>query len=262
MNDHELAVFLADTAGKHLIALREATDIDFSDRAATAAFEKIADKAANDYLIEQLQSWRPGDAILSEESPDSDARLNSERVWIIDPVDGTKEYSRKEPEFAVHVALWQAGRLVAGAIAIPNHDYVWSTQDSPLQIHPQEIDRPLMIVASHREPSSTIDILERHLTQYADEHGFAGVAVMHCGSVGGKVHQLLAGIGDVYVSSVGFYEWDSAAPTVVAQHHGFTVTDFSGADLIFNTMPPKTDSYVVTHPWLHDTVLQAVQEVR
>ena len=262
MNDHELAVFLADTAGKRLIALRNESNLDFSDRVATAAFEKVADKSANDYLIEQLNALRPNDAILSEESPDSDTRLSAERVWIIDPVDGTKEYSRDEPEFAVHVALWQSGELIAGAIAIPNHDFVWSTQNQPLQLHAQEIDRPLMIVASHRETTATIDALERHLTRYAEEHGFAGVAVMHCGSVGGKVHQLLAGIGDVYVSSVGFYEWDSAAPTAVAMHHGFSVTDFTGAPLTFNKMPPKTDSYIVTHSWLYDTVLQAMQDVQ
>ncbi|MEY4322892.1 MAG: hypothetical protein RL410_673 [Actinomycetota bacterium] len=262
MNDHELAVFLADTAGKRLIALRNETEIDFSDRAATAAFEKVADKAANDYLIEQLKSLRPGDSILSEESPDSEVRLSANRVWIIDPVDGTKEYSRNEPEFAVHVALWQSGALIAAAIAIPNHDFVWSTLDAPLQVHAQEIDRPLMIVASHRETAATIERLERHLSHYADEHGFAGVAVMHCGSVGGKVHQLLAGVGDVYVSSVGFYEWDSAAPTAVALHHGFAVSDFSGAQLTFNAMPPKTDSYIVTHPWLYETVLHAMQDVQ
>jgi 3'(2'), 5'-bisphosphate nucleotidase len=259
MNDHELTAFLAEAAGQRLLEMRASAQVDFTDVDATSALEKSADAASNEFLIEQLRSLRPLDAILSEESPDSDARLLAQRVWIIDPVDGSKEFGRNEPEFAIHVALWEKGALVAGAVAVPNADMVWSTGDvAPLR-QPLHLARPLVVVASSREKHSTIERLEHHLGLYAHEHGFAGVSVMHCGSVGGKVHQLLQGVADVYVSTAGFFEWDSAAPTVVAQHYGFVVTDVVGHELTFNQMPPRTESFVVTHSWLHETVINALR---
>lgn len=259
MNDHEVAVFLAQAAGQRLLEMRDAAGIDFRDPQSVHELEIAADKASNDFLIEQLQLLRPDDAILSEEAPDSDARLSSSRVWIIDPVDGSKEFARNEPEFAVHVALWEGGQLVAGAVAVPNADVVWSTNDGEMTPQPQRLERPLTIVASTRESIETVQCLENHLSLFAREHGFAGVSVMHCGSVGGKVHQILQSVADVYVSTSGFFEWDSAAPTVVALHHGFVVTDANGEPLKFNQSPPRTDSFVVTHSWLHETVINALR---
>lgn len=260
MNDHELAVFLADAAGKRLLALRDAQQVEAGDEAAAHQLAKLGDASANDFLLEQLALHRPEDAVLSEEAADSSARLGAQRVWIIDPVDGTYEYARSQPEFAVHVALWNAleGRLIAGAVAIPNHDLVWSTEDEPRDVDTLFIDRPLMIIASPREPQATIVRLQEGLAGVAADHGFPGVAVMNCGSVGGKVHQILAGVADVYVSSVGFYEWDSAAPTAVALHHGLIVSDITGESLTFNTMPPRTPSFVAARPWLYEAVRAAL----
>lgn len=260
MNDHELAVFLADAAGKRLLVLRESHPVEPGDESAAHALAKRGDADANDFLLEQLALHRPEDSVLSEEALDSSGRLAAERVWIIDPVDGTYEYARSQPEFAVHVALWNAtaNRLIAGAVAIPNHDLVWSTQDEPLDVDTLFIDRPLMIIASPREPQATIVRLEEGLADVAMAHGFPGVAVMNCGSVGGKVHQILAGVADVYVSSVGFNEWDSAAPAAVALHHGLRVSDITGADLTFNMMPPRTPSFIAARPWLYEAARAAL----
>ena len=260
MNDNELALFLADATGKRLLQMREGAAVDPLDLAAVQSLEKSADAQANEFLIDQLAQLRPDDAVLSEESPDSSARLSAERVWIIDPVDGSKEFARSKPEFAVHVALWERGELKVGAVAIPNHDVVWTTADVVQTSNAQRLDRPLVIATSNREPQQNVELLERHMAKYAEKHGYPGAAILHCGSVGGKVHQLLSGVADVYASSVGFYEWDSAAPTVVATHHGLAVCDFDGNALVFNKMPPRTESFIVTHPWLQQTVLRAVQD--
>ena len=261
MNDHELAVMLADAAGKRLLALRAETPVAHGDETAAHALAKRGDSEANEFLLEELRIHRPDDAVLSEEAADSAERLGADRVWIIDPVDGTYEYARSQPEFAVHVALWSASekRLIAGAVAIPNHDFVWSTQDEPRDVNTLYIDRPLMIIASPRETQKTIEDLKEGLADFAAEHGFPGVAVMNCGSVGGKVHQILSGVADVYVSSVGFFEWDSAAPAAVALHHGLTVTQITGEPLDFNNMPPKTPSFLAARPWLHAAARAALQ---
>ena len=261
MNDHELAVFLADAAGKRLLALRASQAVEPGDESAAHALAKLGDADANEFLLEQLALHRPEDAVLSEEALDSRDRLGAERVWIIDPVDGTYEYARSQPEFAVHIALWNAtsNSLIAGAVAIPNHDLVWSTQDEPGDVDTLFIDRPLMIIASPREPQHTITRLQEGLADVATQHGFPGVAVMNCGSVGGKVHQILSGVADVYVSSVGFNEWDSAAPAAVGLHHGLRVSDITGAALTFNMMPPRTPSFVAARPWLYEAACAALQ---
>jgi len=260
MNDHELAVFLADAAGKRLLQIREEAAVAQGDESAAAALAKVGDSRANDFLLEQLAAFRPDDAVLSEEALDSEARLTSNRVWIIDPVDGTYEYARSQPEFAVHVALWDnvESEFIAGAVSIPNHDLVWSTDDEPRDMNVLHIDRPLMIIASPREPETTIIKLREGLAEIAEAHGFPGIAVMNCGSVGGKVHQILSGVADVYVSSVGFFEWDSAAPAAVALHHGLQVEAIAGAALTFNRMPPRTPSFLCARPWLFDAARTAL----
>lgn len=260
MNDHELAIFLADAAGKRLLELRAQTSVPHGDESAAKELAKLGDSQANDFLLEQLKLHRPDDAVLSEEAADSDVRLGAERVWIIDPVDGTYEYARSLPEFAVHVALWNGveKRLIAGAVAIPNHDLVWSTQDDAQDVERLFLDRPLMIIASPREPVATITKLQAGLAEIAAEHGFPGIAVMNCGSVGGKVHQILTGVADVYVSTVGFFEWDSAAPAAVALHHGLRVTEITGEPLQFNNMPPRTPSFLAARPWIYEAARAAL----
>ena len=261
MNDHELAAWLAQTAGQQLLKLRAETVVPAGDDVAAKALALKGDSSANDYLIAELIKHRPEDSILSEEAKDDDIRLSANRVWIIDPVDGTYEYTRSLPEFAVHVALWDASekRLIAGAISLPNHDLVYATNDVPLDVDRIDTSRPLTIFASPRETIEVVEKLKTGLAAIAAEYGFSGVEVRNCGSVGGKVYQILSGAADVYVSSVGFYEWDSAAPAVVAAHHGLQVSDISQSSLIFNQMPPKTPSFLAARPWLYAAAVAALR---
>lgn len=260
MNDHELAIHLAREAGRMLLGVREEAAVPEGDDAAAKALANRGDSESNDWLLEQLREHRPEDAVLSEEAQDSSARLGAKRVWIIDPVDGTYEYARSLPEFAVHIALWdnEAAEFIAGAVSIPNHDLVWSTADEPGEVDVKVQGRPLMIIASPREPKEMVEKLRSGLREFAAEHGYAGIEVMNCGSVGGKVHQILTGKADVYVSSVGFFEWDSAAPTAIASHHGLRVTQLTGERLTFNHMPPRTPSFLAARPWLHAAAVAAL----
>lgn len=260
MNDHELAVFLAREAGNYLLRIRAEAEVPAGDEAAAKDLAKSGDSLSNDWLLGQLAEFRPGDSVLSEEAADDAGRLQADRVWIIDPVDGTYEYARSLPEFAVHIALWDnlAGRLIAGAVSIPNHDLVWSTGDDPVEVDVKVKDRPLMIIASPREPKEMVERLRTGIADFAAEHGYREITVMNCGSVGGKVHQILTGVADVYVSSVGFFEWDSAAPTAIAGHHGLKVTQITGDPLVFNQMPPRTPSFLAARPWLHQAAVAAL----
>lgn len=260
VNDHELAIYLARAAGAMLLDVRREAAVPKGDEAAAKALAKHGDLTSNEWLLAQLSEHRPEDAVLSEEAADNEVRLGSRRVWIIDPVDGTFEYARSLPEFAVHIALWdaEADRLIAGAVSIPNHDLVWSTIDEPSDVDLKYSHRPLTIIASPREPVEMVERLREGLREFAAANGYDDIAVMNCGSVGGKVHQILTGVADVYVSSVGFQEWDSAAPTAIAHHHGLTVTQINGERLTFNHMPPKTPSFLAARPWLHAAAVQAL----
>lgn len=259
MNDHELAAELAAAAGRQLLELRAQYSVP--DEAAARALAKLADQLANDWLLQQLAELRPDDAVLSEEAEDDLARVQAQRVWIIDPVDGTYEFARRLADFAVHVALWDnsAGSFTAAAVAVPDHGAVWATDSAAAAI---ESDRTqLTVVSSTREPKPVLAKLQVELSNIAAALGYAGVEFRTLGSVGGKVHQLLAGHADVYLSTTGFWEWDAAAPAAVAQQQGFQVTDLQGAALRFNQVPPRVSSFVVAKPQLHEFVINALAEV-
>jgi 3'(2'), 5'-bisphosphate nucleotidase len=261
MNDHELALEIATRAGEIVIKIRNSANIDPLDEKAAKELAVKADLSANDYLIEQLAVHRPADAVLSEESADSDHRLSADRVWIIDPVDGTYEYARSLPECAIHVALWSSSekKLIAGAVVLPEHKFAWTTTEVK-SVKVREIQaRPFVIIASPRENKDLLGMLKLGLMPKVEALGYTGVEIANCGSVGGKVDRVLTGRADLYVSSAGFNEWDSAAPTAIGLHQGLAVTDMEGLDLVFNRMPPKTASYVATWPHHQAMVLEVLK---
>src|SRR5688572_16247590 len=116
LDDHELARALADAAGEVLLGLRERTGTDGD----AGQLRADGDRQSHLFLMEQLAEARPDDAVLSEEGKDDPVRLEADRVWIIDPLDGTREFGEvPRDDWAVHVALWERGELVAGAVARP-----------------------------------------------------------------------------------------------------------------------------------------------
>jgi 3'(2'), 5'-bisphosphate nucleotidase len=241
--------------------IRNATPIDPSDNEAAKKLAVTADLTSNDYLLEQLAIHRPEDAVLSEESADSNNRLSADRVWIIDPVDGTYEYARSLPECAIHVALWSSSqnKLIAGAVVLPEHKFAWTTTVVKDVTVREGGPRPFVIIASPRESKDLLAMLTAGLIPKVEALGYTGVEIDNCGSVGGKVDRVLTGRADLYVSSAGFNEWDSAAPTAIGLHQGLVVTDMEGRDLVFNQMPPKTASYVATWPQHQAMVLSVLK---
>ena len=261
MNDHEVARDIAKKASRLVLDIRAESNVDYANRESTKALADLADKSANELLISALHSLRPADAILSEESKDTDARLTADRVWIIDPVDGTFEYSHSLPESAIHVALWDNlnQMFLAGAVALIDHDFVWNMDIPGPTVKREGRGQPFVVIASPRENKVLLKNFIAELEVRVEAFGFSGVELDHCGSVGGKTYRVLSGQADVYVSSAGFNEWDSAAPAAVGSAQGLQVTNMEGTALKFNQMPPITPSFVATWPEYHPMIMESLK---
>ncbi|HXS85141.1 MAG TPA: 3'(2'),5'-bisphosphate nucleotidase CysQ [Mycobacterium sp.] len=237
-DDHEVAARLATEAGRLLLAVRE----ELAD--ATEAERKAAgDKRSHDYLMEALARERPDDAVLSEEGVDDPVRLSAQRVWIVDPLDGTREFSELGREdWAVHVALWQSGALVAGAVALPAQGITLATPDpTPPPAHSGD---PRIVVSRTRPPAIALQVRDQ-----------LNGTLVEMGSAGAKVAAVIQGLADVYVHAGGQYEWDSAAPVAVARAAGLHTSRIDGSPLEYNRADPKLPDLVVCRPEYADAVL-------
>jgi 3'(2'), 5'-bisphosphate nucleotidase len=243
MSDHDVAARLATEAGKLLLGVRsELAEASQDERKAAG------DKRSHDFLMEALAATRPGDAVLSEEGADSPVRLSAERVWIIDPLDGTREFSELgRDDWAVHVALWQSGDLVAGAVALPAQGITLSTP--VVGAPPTAPAKPRIVVSRTRPPAIALDVCA----------ALDGVLV-EMGSAGAKVASVVQGLSDVYVHAGGQYEWDSAAPVAVARAAGLHTSRIDGSPLIYNRRDPRLPDLVVCRPELADAVLAVTRD--
>ncbi|OLP00657.1 3'(2'),5'-bisphosphate nucleotidase CysQ [Mycolicibacterium porcinum] len=242
MNDHELAARLATRAGDLLLDVRA----DYAD--APAAERKAAgDKQSHDFLMAELAKLVPGDSVLSEEATADQradpARLSAERVWIVDPLDGTREFSELgRDDWAVHVALWSAGELVAGAVALPAQNTTLST---PEVAAPRPFDGPPRVVVSRTRPPAVALAVREALDG----------TLVEMGSAGAKVAAVVRGVADVYVHAGGQYEWDSAAPVAVARAAGLHTSRIDGSRLVYNSADPTLPDLIVCRPELAERVL-------
>jgi 3'(2'), 5'-bisphosphate nucleotidase len=236
--DDDVAARLATQAGELLLGVRD----ELAD--ASAAERKDAgDKRSHDFLMEALTRERPGDAVLSEEGADNPVRLRAERVWIVDPLDGTREFSELgRNDWAVHVALWQNGELVAGAVALPAQGITLATPDVA-KPSPAPAD-PRIVVSRTRPPAIALAVRD----------ALTGTLV-EMGSAGAKVAAVVQGHADVYVHAGGQYEWDSAAPVAVARAAGLHTSRIDGSPLVYNQPDPLLPDLVVCRPELADAVL-------
>jgi 3'(2'), 5'-bisphosphate nucleotidase len=241
MNDHELAARLATRAGDLLLDVRA----EFAD--ATVAERKAAgDKRSHDFLMEELTARRPGDSVLSEEGADDPVRLRSERVWIVDPLDGTREFSELgRDDWAVHVALWQSGELVAGAVALPAQNTTFSTPT--VAAPPAAPGQPRIVLSRTRPPAIALAVRDA-----------LNGTLVEMGSAGAKVAAVVQGRADVYVHTGGQYEWDSAAPVAVARAAGLHTSRIDGSPLTYNSPDPLLPDLVVCRPELADAVLAVI----
>lgn len=243
-DDHSLAVDLAARAGRLLLEIR-GQGLD------GAELKAAGDVGSHDFLMAELARLRPTDAVLSEEGKDDAARLSARRVWIIDPLDGTREFSELDrPDWAVHVALWEDGELVAGAVALPAQGQVLSTALPPRPTA-RTPGQPLRIAASRSRPPEWLAVLAHEL----------GGVLVPMGSAGAKTCAVLQGQVDAYVHGGGQYEWDSAAPVVVARAGGFWASRVDGSPLVYNAENPWLPDLVVAHPEIAGTLVAALQTV-
>ena len=238
MNDHELAARLAAEAGRLLLELRaELADAPAEER------KVQGDKRSHDFLMDELRRARPSDAVLSEEGVDDAARLRSSRVWIVDPLDGTREFSEiGRDDWAVHVALWCDGDLAAGAVALPAQGVTLATPTVPVPPDPPAV--PRILVSRTRPPAMA--------QRVCDE---LGGTLVEMGSAGAKVCAVVQGRAEVYVHAGGQYEWDSAAPVAVARAAGLHTSRVDGTPLRYNQADPLLPDLVVCRPDLADAVL-------
>jgi 3'(2'), 5'-bisphosphate nucleotidase len=238
VNDHALATDCARRAGDLLLELR-----------AKGASKDDGDRESNELILALLAEARPDDAILSEESKDDKVRLQRERVWIVDPLDGTREFGEAgRSDWAVHVALTRNGTPDACAVALPAQRVVLSTAEPPTLAPPH--DGKLRILVSRTRPPA----LAEHLADALD----AELAPL--GSAGAKAMAVVQGVADVYAHAGGQYEWDSAAPVGVATAAGCHCSRLSGAPLVYNCDDPYLPDLLICRPELVAAVLAAVAD--
>ncbi len=242
MTDAELAAHLADVAGRLLITVRDAGLLSLK------ALGKAGDATANQFLVHALREQRPDDALLSEEEKDDLGRLNHSRVWIIDPVDGTREYGEARTDWAVHVAMAIDGVPVLGAVALPGAGLVLRS-DQPGQV-PAPPSQLRMVVSRARPAAEAVAVAER-----------LGAALIPMGSAGAKAMAVVLGDADIYLHTGGQYEWDSCAPAAVAKAHGLHVSRVDGSPLIYNQADTYMPDLLVCRAEHADLVLRTLQEV-
>jgi len=243
MTDAALAAELATRAGELLLRLR--SRMGFAD---ADGLRDAGDQHSHEFLLAELTRERPADTVLSEEGSDDLSRLDADRVWIVDPLDGTNEYGEEgRTDWAVHVALWErnAGGLTAAAVALPARRMTLST-DGHYPPLPTVAEPPRLAVSRSRAP--------QFVTALATD---VGVVPTPIGSAGMKAMSILLGEADAYVHSGRMKEWDSAAPAAVAAAAGLHVSRLDGSPLTFNTRDRLTLDLLICQPALASDLLAA-----
>lgn len=242
MNGNEdalLAQRLATRAGELLLALQRQSGLEGK------ALGKAGDEAANAWLMKELRSARPDDAILSEEEKDNGERLSASRVWIIDPLDGTREYGEGRTDWAVHVALAIDGHAAVGAVALPGLNITLSSAN-PLAPAPANV--PLRMLVSRTRPAAeAIEVAE-----------LLGAELVPMGSAGAKAMAVVRGEADIYLHTGGQYEWDNCAPAAVALAAGLHVSRVDGSPMRYNNEDTSLPDLLLCRPELAEIALRAV----
>jgi 3'(2'), 5'-bisphosphate nucleotidase len=248
--DAALAAELAQAAGELLLGVRD--ELRFGDPWALGA---AGDKRANAIILERLRAERPDDGVLSEEAHDDLARLTKDRVWIIDPLDGTREFStRGRDDWAVHVALWQApqdgqAEITDAAVALPALGELYRSDTVTASRVSGAADRPIRVAVSTTRPPSLVYRIRHTVT----------LEVVPIGSAGAKAMAVVRGDVDAYLHAGGQWEWDNAAPAGVVLAAGLHASRLDGSPLRYNQPDPYLPDFLMCRPEVAPTLLDAVQ---
>jgi 3'(2'), 5'-bisphosphate nucleotidase len=243
-SDAQLATRLAIETGHKLLELRDEL---FGAGASTWDVKDAGDAVAQEFLASEFAEHRPDDAVLSEEGSEDPRRFGADRVWIVDPLDGTREYG--EPgrmDWAVHIALWNKDQFGAGAVSLPAIDMTFSTDPAP-PLPPFTREKPRLVTSRSRAPYAAVLVAEG-----LDCDAF------RLGSAGAKAMAVVMGEADIYVHDGGMYQWDSAAPVAVANAAGFHTSRIDGSPLVYNDRDPWLPDFIVCRPELAEPVLKAM----
>jgi 3'(2'), 5'-bisphosphate nucleotidase len=245
-SDAGLAAELAGAAGQLLLTLRAQIDDPGCD---PKLLGQTGDRLSNQLILDRLAGARPDDAVLSEEAVDDQGRLRADRVWIVDPLDGTREFAMPgRTDWAVHVALWRrdTASIVAAAVAQPALGQVYASEPPP--VVESAAARPVILVSDSRPPAFATRVAEA-----------VGGVVRPMGSAGAKAMAILRGEAHAYLHAGGQWEWDSAAPVGVAQAAGLHTSRIDGSELLYNQPHPYLPDLLLCRPELAAALLEAVR---
>lgn len=240
MSDAALCAQLATEAGALLLALQKAGELHGK------TLGDNGDNIANAFLCEAIRAARPDDALLSEEEKDCGSRCAASRVWIIDPLDGTREYSEGRSDWAVHVALTIDGVAHAGAVALPGLDITLGSANPPA-LKPQ--NEPLKMLVSRSRPAPEAVAVAALLA----------AELVPMGSAGAKAMAVVRGEADIYLHTGGQYEWDNCAPVAVAQAAGLYTARIDGTPMRYNNADPYLPDLLICRPELAKPVMEALK---
>lgn len=240
-SDAALAWRLAEEAGRLLIDLRASGRFDGK------ALGVEGDRIANAHLMQSLRRARPYDAFLSEEEKDDPSRLSAGRVWIIDPLDGTREYSEGREDWAVHVALAIGGEVCDGAVALPALGMILGSANPPSV--PAHYGRLRMLVSRTRPPAEALSVAAK-----------LDAELIPMGSAGAKAMAVVRGLADIYLHAGGQYEWDNAAPVAVARAAGLHAARLDGSAMRYNNTDPYLPDLLICRKDLTDRVMVALAD--
>ena len=244
MTDADLASHLAEFAGRILINVRDSGLFD------PKALGKAGDHTANQFLCHALRATRPEDGLLSEEEKDNAERLSKSRVWIVDPVDGTREYGEERADWAVHVGLAIDGIPVIGAVALPGlNGGTLLRSDRPVEVPPAP-EQLRMVVSRTRPAREAVAVANTRCAE-----------LVPMGSAGAKAMAVILGQADIYLHSGGQYEWDSMAPVAVAAAHGLHCSRIDGSPLVYNNADVYLPDLLICRKEHAGQVLALVAEV-
>ena len=244
MNDHEVAGLLALEAGELLLEIRK----NFTKQGSSShQLQSLGDSEAHKLIAMRLSELRSNDSLLSEEGSDDKARLEAERVWIVDPLDGTQDFGRTgSVEWAVHVALVIEGQPEAAAVCVPALGNLYGTQQ--VLVPRSSMNNPPVVITSR--------------SQWGEAEAVAasiGAVVHSVGSAGFKAMAVVGGSADVYVHPSGLYEWDVCAPAAVAKAAGLDVSGVDGSVLTYNKARPVVSGLLISRPEYTESALGALK---
>ncbi len=242
-SDHALAFRIASQTGELLQRMLQQSE---RTQRGWSTLEYAGDRAAHEFIVGELAEHRRGDAVLSEEGHDLKSRLTADRVWIVDPLDGSNNFGWSA-HWSVHVALVEGNKPTAGAVAVPGWETTWATEPEPAPVMSRVGGQPRVLVSRSRRHIDGL-VLQRALD----------AEVLAVGSAGVKAMAVVRGEVDAYVHGGGLYEWDVCAPAAVAQAAGLVACRLDGSELWFNKVDPWSPGLIVCKPEFRDEIVDAM----